>query len=47
MRPPALCTDFSNPEMVQILGYDDNDGNSNDAMEPFISREAENYFVLQ
>jgi len=37
-RPPAL-TEFGNPEMVQILGYDDNEGNSNDAMEPFISRD--------
>jgi|HubBroStandDraft_6_1064221.scaffolds.fasta_scaffold32052_2 hypothetical protein len=30
---------FANPEMVQILGYDDNQGHSNDAMEPFISRD--------
>ncbi|MFZ0244763.1 hypothetical protein [Candidatus Binatus sp.] len=37
-RPPVF-TDFGNPEMVQILGYDDNEGNSNDAMEPFISRD--------
>ena len=37
-RPPAF-TEFGNPEMVQILGYDDNEGNSNDAMEPFISRD--------
>jgi hypothetical protein len=32
-------TDFANPEMVQILGYDDNQGNRHDAMEPFISRD--------
>lgn len=38
VRPPAF-TKFGNPEMVQILGYDDNEGNSNDAMEPFISRD--------
>ncbi|MGO9450632.1 MAG: hypothetical protein ACLQDV_06230 [Candidatus Binataceae bacterium] len=39
-RPrPAAYTEFGNPEMVQILGYDDNQGNSNDAMEPFISRD--------
>ncbi|HEY6420963.1 MAG TPA: hypothetical protein VIX59_18350 [Candidatus Binataceae bacterium] len=37
-RPPTL-SEFGNPEMVQILGYDDNQGNSNDAMEPFISRD--------
>ncbi len=37
-RPPAF-TEFGNPEMVQILGYNDNAGNSNDAMEPFISRD--------
>src|ERR1039457_2134139 len=37
VRPPAF-TEFGNPETVQILGYNDNDGNSNDAMEPFISR---------
>ena len=43
MRPPAF-TEFSNPEMVQILGYDDNDGNSNDAMEPFISRDGNYLF---
>ncbi len=36
---PAAFTEFANPEMVQILGYDDNEGNSNDAMEPFISRD--------
>jgi hypothetical protein len=30
---------FGNPEMVQILGYDDNQGHSNDAMEPFVSRD--------
>jgi len=36
---PERYTDFGNPEMVQILGYDDNQGNSNDAMEPFISRD--------
>ncbi len=35
---------FSNPEMVQILGYDDNQGNSNDAMEPFISRDGNYLF---
>ena len=38
VRPPAF-TKFGNPEMVQVLGYDDNEGNSNDAMEPFISRD--------
>ncbi len=38
VRPPAF-TNFGNPEMVQILGYDDNEGNSNEAMEPFISRD--------
>ncbi len=38
VRPPAF-TKFGNPEMVQILGYDDNEGNNNDAMEPFISRD--------
>ena len=37
VRPPAF-TEFGNPETVQILGYNDNEGNSNDAMEPFISR---------
>jgi len=37
-RPPVF-TEFGNPEMVQILGYDDDHGNSNDAMEPFISRD--------
>ena len=31
--PPPGLTEFRNPEMVQILGYDDN------AMEPFISRD--------
>jgi Tol biopolymer transport system component len=30
---------FGNPEMVQILGYNDNQGNRSDAMEPFISRD--------
>ncbi len=39
-RPPP----FANPEMVQILGYDDNHGNSNDAMEPFISRDGNYLF---
>jgi WD40-like Beta Propeller Repeat len=43
VRPPAF-TEFGNPEMVQILGYDDNDGNSNDAMEPFISRDGNYLF---
>jgi len=43
VRPPAF-TEFSNPEMVQILGYDDSDGNSNDAMEPFISRDGNYLF---
>jgi hypothetical protein len=43
VRPPAF-TEFSNPEMVQILGYDDNEGNSNDAMEPFISRDGNYLF---
>ena len=43
MKQPAY-TEFSNPEMVQILGYDDNDGNSNDAMEPFISRDGNYLF---
>jgi hypothetical protein len=40
-KPPRrpTFTEFSNPEMVQILGYDDNQGHSNDAMEPFISRD--------
>jgi hypothetical protein len=37
-------TDFANPEMVQILGYDDNQGNSHDAMEPFISRDGNYLF---
>jgi len=37
-RPPAF-TEFGKPEIVQILGYDDNQGYSNDAMEPFISRD--------
>jgi hypothetical protein len=37
-------TEFSNPEMVQILGYNDNEGNSNDAMEPFISRDGNYLF---
>jgi hypothetical protein len=36
---PPTFTQFAKPEMVQILGYDDNQGNSNDAMEPFISRD--------
>ncbi len=35
----SAFTDFANPEMVQILGYDDLQGNSHDAMEPFISRD--------
>jgi hypothetical protein len=43
MRQPAF-TEFANPEMVQILGYDDNEGNSNDAMEPFISRDGNYLF---
>ncbi len=30
--------------MVQILGYDDNAGHSNDAMEPFISRDGNSLF---
>jgi len=42
-RAPAL-TEFRNPEMVQILGYDDNRGNSHDAMEPFISRDGKLLF---
>jgi hypothetical protein len=43
VRPPAF-TEFGNPEMVQILGYDDSEGNSNDAMEPFISRDGNYLF---
>jgi hypothetical protein len=43
VKPPAY-TEFSNPEMVQILGYNDNEGNSNDAMEPFISRDGNYLF---
>lgn len=42
-RRPTF-TEFSNPEMVQILGYDDNQGHSNDAMEPFISRDGKFLF---
>ena len=43
VKPPAY-TEFGNPEMVQILGYDDIEGNSNDAMEPFISRDGNYLF---
>ncbi|HXW83732.1 MAG TPA: hypothetical protein VEJ86_04970 [Candidatus Binataceae bacterium] len=35
---------FENPQMVQILGYSDNQGNSNVAMEPFISRDGNYLF---
>ncbi|MHB8384314.1 MAG: TolB-like translocation protein [Candidatus Binataceae bacterium] len=37
--PKPSYSDFENPQMVQILGYNDNQGNSNNAMEPFISRD--------
>lgn len=40
----ARYTEFEHPEMVQILGYNDNQGNSNDAMEPFISRDGNYLF---
>jgi hypothetical protein len=43
-HPRSAFTDFANPEMVQILGYDDNQGNSHDAMEPFISRDGDFLF---
>ncbi len=41
---PTPSPPFGNPEMVQILGYDDNQGNSNNAMEPFISRDGNYLF---
>jgi hypothetical protein len=40
LTPPA----FGNPERVLILGYSDNAGNHNDAMEPFISRDGKYLF---
>jgi len=42
-KPPGY-TAFGNPEMVQILGYNDNEGNDNNAMEPFISRDGQYLF---
>jgi hypothetical protein len=42
--PTPTPIGFSNPERVTILGYSDNAGNNNVAMEPFISRDGNYLF---